>query len=193
MPDFRIQIERLTGRPAPFRFEVTPGWWAARAGAREGELCEAEGPFEFTLTACRAGDDVVIEGECRGRVALECSRCGKRYAHALREPFRLVLEPLSAASALDPEGERGLAENGVCLGEDLEVGAYRGAVVGLDDFFGEVIALALPLQPLCDETCLGVCSHCGRERSDAPGAGCGCEDEKIESPFAVLARLKSRD
>jgi uncharacterized protein len=193
MPDFRIQIERLSDRPAPFAFEVGPGWWSARAGTREDEVCEAEEAFRFDLVASRIRDDVVIEGECAGRVALECSRCGKRYPHALREPFRLVLEPLSAAGAKDPEGERGLAVNGVCLGEDLEVGAYRGAVVGLDDFFGEVIALALPLQPLCDEDCLGVCGHCGRERTRAPGAGCDCEDEKIESPFAVLARLKGRD
>ena len=193
MPDFRIQIERLTARPEPFAFEVSTDWWAARSEGREDELCEAEEAFGFELTAARAGDDVVLEGECRGRVALECSRCGKRYPHALREPYRLVLEPLGADGAPDPEGERGLAENGVCLGEDLEVGAYRGAVVGLDDFFGEVIALALPIQPLCDEACPGVCGHCGAPRGDVPGAGCECEDEKIESPFAVLAQLKQQD
>jgi len=93
---------------------------------------------------------------------------------------------------LYPEGERGLAENGVSLGEDLEAGLYRGAVVGLDDFFGEVIALAMPIQPLCDEECLGVCSHCGQPRANDSKAGCDCQDEKIESPFAVLAQLKQR-
>ena len=97
-----------------------------------------------------------------------------------------MLEPLGG-QAPDPEGERGLAENGVCLGEDLEVGSYRGAVVGLDDFFGEVIALAMPLQPLCDEDCPGLCAHCGA----AQDAGCDCEDEKIESPFSALAGLKA--
>ena len=193
MPDFRIQIERLGDRREKFVFEASPAWWADRSETREDEVCVAEAPFTFELTASRAGDDIVIEGECRGRVALECSRCGKRYPHALREPYRLVLEPLGAAAAPDPEGERGLAENGVCLGEDLEAGAYRGAVVGLDDFFGEVVALALPLQPLCDEACLGVCGHCGAPRTDAPGEGCDCEDEKIESPFAILAQLKPQD
>ncbi len=193
MPDFRIQIERLTESKERFRFEASADWWAARSQRHEDEVCEAEEAFGFELTAARAGLNVVIEGECRGLVALECSRCGKRYPHALREPYRLVLEPLDSASPPDPEGERGLAENGVCLGEDLEVGAYRGAVVGLDDFFGEVIALALPIQPLCDEACAGVCAHCGEPKSDEPGAGCDCEDEKIESPFAVLAQLKQQD
>ena len=189
MADFRIQLERLTEAQDAFEFEASPAWWSARVQGAEGEICEAEIPFHFGLTASRASEDVLIEGEVAGRVGLECSRCAKRYPHALREPFRIRLEPLNGPTAPDPEGEKGLAENGVCLSEDLEVGSYRGAVIGLDDFFGEVIALAIPLQPLCDEDCLGVCAHCGSARSSEPGAGCDCEDEKIESPFAVLAQL----
>lgn len=192
MPDFRIQIERLRDRKQRFEFEVSPGWWAARART-EADAAPARRPFVFALDAARVSDDVVIEGELDGEVDLECSRCGKRYPHTLREPYRLVLEPARDGSAPDPEGEKGLAENGVCLGEDLEVGSYRGAVVGLDDFFGEVIALAMPIQPLCDEECLGLCAHCGAARTKDPAAGCDCEDEKIESPFAVLAQLKQQD
>ena len=52
----------------------------------------------------------------------------------------------------------------------------------LFDFLGK--------QPLCSEACPGICPHCGIERTSEPGAGCSCEDEKIESPFAVLAQLK---
>lgn len=195
MPDFRIQVERLTDRRERFTFAVSPGWWRAREPEGQAGECVVEHPLEFALDASRAGDDVLIEGELAGQVGLECSRCAKRYDHALREPYRLVLEPFAAArgdrAALDPEAERGLAENGVCLGEDLEVGLYRGAVVGLDDFFAEVIALALPIQPLCDEDCPGLCPHCGRARGGADG-DCACEDERIESPFAVLAQLKDK-
>ena len=186
MPDFRIQIERLTDRKERFDFEVPAAWWIARNEVGGDDSVVAEAPFRFGLEASRVSDDIVIEGDLEGEVGLECSRCGKRYPHALREPFRLVLEPLGG-QAPDPEGEKGLAENGVCLGEDLEVGSYRGAVVGLDDFFGEVIALAMPLQPLCDEDCPGLCAHCGAPQD----SGCTCEDEKIESPFAALAGLKA--
>ena len=187
MPDFRIQIERLTDEQEHFDFEVAPGWWSARSPETEDDSVQVETPFRFALDAARVSDDVVIEGDLAGEVGLECSRCGKRYPHALREPYRLVLEPLGS-QVPDPEGEKGLAENGVCLGEDLEVGSYRGAVVGLDDFFGEVIALAMPLQPLCTEDCPGLCAHCGAPQD----AGCACEDEKIESPFSALAGLKAQ-
>jgi len=196
MSDFEIQIERLSDRPQQFEFEVREGWWAAREQASETGTCQVEEPFRFRLRASRSRDDVLIEGEVDGRVGLECSRCAKRYSHALHDSYRLVLEPARGRAPLDPEGESGLARNGVCLGEDLEAGLYRGPVVRLDDFFGEVIALAMPIQPLCDEDCRGICPHCGMDRNGpadgrAPAPGCECEDEKIESPFAVLAKLKT--
>jgi uncharacterized protein len=195
MSDFEIQIERLTDRPEHFRFEVSEGWWAEREGVAEAEACVVEAPFRFDLVASRSREDVLIEGEVEGHVGLECSRCGKRYSHALADTYRLVLSPARGRAPADPEGEKGLARNGVCLGEDLEAGLYRGPVVRLDDFFGEVIALAMPIQPLCDEGCRGICPHCGMDRNAsgeglAGSAGCDCEDEKIESPFAVLAKLK---
>lgn len=217
MPDLKLPVERLTARPEPFAFEAGAGWWRARvagdggasqapaasgaereAGASEEEIAE---PFRFDVRACRVGDDLLLEGEMRGRLSLECSRCGKRYDHALREPWRLRLEPVDERAEIDPDGEAALGRNGLCLGEDLEAGWYRGPLLRLDEFFGELIALAMPLQPLCDEACPGVCPHCGAPRAVGSAqteggadaqveATCSCEDERVESPFAVLAQLK---
>ncbi len=179
-----------------YRFDVSADWLEARDAEASAGLLEIETPFCFNLAAEASGETVQIVGDLQGQVALECSRCGKRYSQPLRESFRLVLESAKTAGAsgpnagqMDPEGEQALAEHGLCLGEDLEAGWYKGPVIGLDDFFGEVIALAIPLQPLCDEACPGVCSHCGAGFAENR---CDCEDEKIESPFAVLAALKTK-
>ena len=189
MPDFRIQRERLSEREQRFEFAASPNWWAARAP--EGTTKDPLGrDFEFALEASLVGEKVSIEGGMSGQVGLECSRCAKRYPHALCESYRLLLEPIQDERLEDPEGQQALAANGVCLGEDLGQGFYRGPVIGLDDFFGEVIALAMPIQPVCQEDCRGVCAHCGEDRNGASGPVCDCEDEKIESPFAVLAALK---
>jgi uncharacterized protein len=212
MSDLKIPVDRLTDRGERFCFEASASWWAAREGPREPgaelEAEEIETPFRFELEVRRRGDDLLIEGTMAARVRLRCSRCGKRYSHPLREAYRLVLEPDDGQAGVDPEGERALAEKGLCLGEDLEGGYYRGPLLWLDDFFGEVVALAMPIQPLCDESCPGICPRCGAERvaiegetgetdatEGAAGAfaarpSCDCEDEKIESPFAVLAKLK---
>jgi uncharacterized metal-binding protein YceD (DUF177 family) len=148
----------------------------------EGLLDLANLPLALSLASVPP-----FSGRLEGKVTLECSRCAKRYPHSLRDEFRLMLEPEQGREPTDPEGERGLAESGVCLGEDLEAGWFRGPVIRLDDFFGEVIALTMPLQPLCNEDCRGICSHCG---VDLAVTQCDCADEQIDSPFAVLAKLK---
>jgi uncharacterized protein len=184
---FDLPIESLGEEAREFAFEANAGWWQARDLEPRETLCEVEEPFRLVFEARRVGEDVELAGRMRGRVPLECSRCAKRYSHALCEDFRLVLEPAGSREPADPEGVAALAAHGLWLGEDLEAGWFRGSCVRLDDFFGEVIALAMPLQPLCSEECPGICPHCGADRAEVR---CTCADEKVESPFAVLAKLK---
>lgn len=185
--EFSLLVDRLDETPEEFSFQASADWWAARDPSVGTGDCEVETPFDFELSAVRVRQDVMLQGRMRGRVGLECSRCAKRYSEPLRDDFRLVLEPAGSREPADPEGAVGLAENGLCLGEDLEAGWFRGPRIGLDDFFGELIALAMPVQPLCSEECPGLCAHCGADLASSP---CDCVDEKIGSPFAVLARLK---
>ena len=140
MSEFKLPIEQLDETAKAFHFVATREWWQSRERAAEGDRGDAEGPFELDLEARRVGERILLEGRLAGRLSLECSRCAKRYCHALRDEFRLVLEPEEGREPADPEGARGLAESGVCLGEDLESGWFRGPLIRLDDFFGEVIA-----------------------------------------------------
>ena len=222
MSEFKLVIDRLTDKPQRFEYEAAASWWSARAGS-DGGVGDArvERPFRFVVSANRLGENVLIEGDLEGGLSVECSRCTRRYAHALRDSFRLVLEPFNehewrdarAQQAIDPEGERAIAENGICLGDDLEAGWFRGPVIDLEDLFAEAVATAMPIQPLCNEDCPGLCPHCGMERGMERGmargvepgvdrgrgpvpvqavAVCGCADERVESPFAVLASWQGR-
>lgn len=189
MSNFKLPVDRISEKRENFRFEATSEWWFARESTTDEEFCEVEEPFIFEIEAVRVGEDLLLEGRLSGRVLLECSRCAKRYPHRLRDEFRLVLEPAKGREPKDPEGVRGLTDSGVCLGEDLEGGWYRGPMIRLDDFFGEVIALTMPLQPLCREDCPGICSHCGVDLAETQ---CDCVDEQRDSPFAVLAKLRDK-
>jgi uncharacterized protein len=187
MSDFKIQVDELDEKAKSFRFLASESWWGAREEGSDGQATEVVSGFAFQLDVARKADDIILSGDLEAEVILECSRCARRYSHALRDPFSLALEPAKGREPTDLEGVQGLAENGVWLGEDLEAGWFRGPKIGLDDFFGEVIAMAMPLQPLCSESCPGICSHCG---ADLAKTQCDCVDERLESPFAVLAMLK---
>ena len=75
----------------------------------------------------------------------------------------------------------------MCLGEEIEAGWYRGGELDLGALLYEVVALKLPVQPLCREDCAGLCPSCGVDRNQTP---CGCAEVQPDSPFAALRALR---
>ena len=183
----KILVERLTATPAEMRFPVSPQWLSQQQGAElEGLTADAE----VVLRAQRLGADVYLEGELGAVFELACSRCLTRYRAPIRERFRLVLEPAGDRVPADPEGAASLARDGLYLADELESGWFRGAEIQLDRYVGEMMTLAVPVQPLCREACLGLCPRCGIDRNLER---CGCAEERPASPFAVLAALRGTD
>lgn len=183
----KLFVDRVKSSPTAERFEVGAGWWSDRSGAAASDFEMVESPV-FSVSAHRMGRDLYLEGTFEAAADATCSRCLKRYRQPLRDAFRLVLEPADGAKMPDPESEQALAEDGLCLGEDLEVGWYQGKELRLDRLFDEVVALALPLIPLCREDCPGLCPVCG---CDLSADECNCEPDLPDSPFAALAALKT--
>ncbi len=184
----KIPVDRLTATPTPFRFERGGPWWRETTSAQRGLPGDLKAPFSLALQVHRMGEDLYLEGSVEGSVALECSRCLASYGHGLRESFRLVLEPAGERVPADPEGAALLARDGVYISDELETGWFRGNEIQLGGFIHELIALALPVKPLCREDCMGLCSQCG---ADLAVGKCGCREAKANSPFAVLAALRS--
>jgi len=185
----RILVDRLTVTPTELSFEGDAAWWRSVVPEQADLPGALPATIEFRVEAHRMGEDVYLEGRAEAELELECSRCLARYRHVLREPFRLILEPAGDRLPADPEAAKALANDGVCLGDEIEAGWFRGNEIHLGAFFREVISLALPVKPLCDENCAGLCPHCGIELGVET---CDCRDAKTGSPFAVLAALRVR-
>jgi len=186
----KIRVERLAAEPTEFRFEAEPGWWRDAIPQPDGDAPGSQPAVVLAGAAHLMGEDVYLEGVAEGTLPLECSRCLARYRHVLREPFRLILEPAGERLPADPEAAEALARDGVCLGDEIEAGWFRGDQIDLGAFFREVVSLALPVKPLCDEDCAGLCPTCGAELGENM---CGCGEVRADSPFAVLAALKGAD
>jgi len=184
----KLEVERLTSEPAPFAYEEGSAWWAARMPEQAGVPRELAEPLRVSGSAYRGrGEEIAVEGTVETALDLECARCLERYRHAVREPFRLLLEPVGSRAPAEPEAAEALARDGVCATEDIELAWYRGSEVELDALCHEILALALPVKPLCREDCAGLCPRCGAPLSEGP---CGCAEATPDSPFAVLASLR---
>ena len=184
----KLLVDRIETSPTAEDFVATRAWWDEWAGQASQFPYGLVGEPHFAVEVYAAGEDIHLRGRLTAELDVECSRCLKRYRHALSEGFRLVLEPIRGRKPDDPEGAAHLERYGMCLGEDLEIGWYRGKEVSLDPFLAEVAALAMPVQPLCREDCAGLCPHCGIDRSEG---SCDCKDQKPDSPFAALAVLRT--
>ncbi|MGH0034361.1 MAG: DUF177 domain-containing protein [Myxococcota bacterium] len=183
----KLLVDRITSTPKDVEFEASPDWWAQRNPRSADDEVEVLEPFVFELRVSSLGEDVLIEGVMTGAIRPACSRCDERYRQPLRETLRLVLEPAGERVPAEPESAQALARDGLCLGDELEMGWYRGHEIHLDGWCAEVIALSFPMQPMpaVDEN--GRCSVCGEDRSQPLDA---IEFDKPESPFAVLAALR---
>lgn len=184
----KILVERLEETPTDIAFEADAGWWRTwMRGDRSLPKAPAE-PLPIGIRAHLLGESIFLEGTISGELELECSRCLACYRHPLHETFRVILEPAGARVPADPEGAAALARDGLCLEEEIEAGWYRGAELDLSAFLHEVLALALPVKPLCRDDCAGLCPRCGADLNHDP---CSCAEVPADSPFAALAALRT--
>jgi uncharacterized protein len=64
--------------------------------------------------------------------------------------------------------------------------AFRDNILDLSELVREQVLLALPMNPVCEESCRGVCPKCGQNLNRGE---CDCEAAEEESPFGLLAQL----
>jgi len=120
-------------------------------------------PVRFHGRLEKADTGFHIDGEIQLTGSVTCSRC-------LREvPFK---RRASVSWVFAPEHERPNESDLELAAEDLDVIWYSDLVVPLDPLIDEQIQLELPMKPLCEEGCRGLCAQCG---ADLNSAACACE------------------
>lgn len=123
---------------------------------------------------------VAVRGRVSGRFTVRCARC---LAPATVE----VTEPEVALTFLPPTA--GGAGREELTADDLDTFVHDGTHIDLEPVVREQLVLAIPITPLCDEDCKGICPQCGVDRNQSP---CGCDEEaRPAGPWVeALSRIK---
>lgn len=132
---------------------------------------------EITLESVREG--VLVHGGVYTRADGECARC-------LRPLERTVNEQI-AELVYYPQSLKALIDNGADDTDELPM--TDGDSIDLEPLIRDAIVLALPLQPLCQPQCRGLCPECGERWDDLP------EDhrhEHFDPRFSALDELAAR-
>jgi uncharacterized protein len=153
--------------------------WFDRWREEDPGLEFSQGAMRGTVSLAKHGRDILVRGHLEGRLTLSCGRCLEPFDPVLKADFDLLLVPAPAGAAPEEE-ELSAAE--------LDLDFYAGETVDLEAIIREQIILMVPLKPLCQENCRGLCPICG---ANLTRETCSCQAEMSASPFAGLAKLKS--
>jgi uncharacterized protein len=139
-------------------------------------------PVWLSFDVTRNDQRFHLDGKVRTTLELTCGRCLEPFRLDVDAPFDLRYLPTAANTG---EGEVEIEE------DDLTTAYYTDDVIDLGQLMAEQFHLALPMKPLCDETCRGLCPNCG---TNLNVGSCQCQTTWADPRFAALkSLLKDRE
>ena len=128
----------------------------------------SEEPIEVDLTIQSVAEGVLATGEVHTIAEGECSRCLDPVEFELDESFQELFEyeKNQKSDKKNRDKSRGTQEFEED-GED-EIRYMDGDLIDLEGPIRDALILNLPINPLCDEECPGLCPECGEKWRDLP-------------------------
>jgi uncharacterized protein len=134
-------------------------------------------PVKASLHVDKFSSEVLIAGEVKAFLELQCSRCLKLFPRDTEIEVNAVYHPLD-----DLKGE----ERHEVKDDELDMGFYSGDELDIQELVKEQIILSIPIKPLCSESCRGICPICG---TDLNADTCSCREKSTDPRLAVLKKL----
>lgn len=136
--------------------------------------------IEFDLRLESVMEGVLVSGTALVSVTGECSRC----LEPLAFDKEVDIQELYEYPATDARG-RVIEESQT----DDELPKLENDLLDLEPTLRDAVVLALPLVPLCQPDCLGLCTQCGVNLNDEPDH----KHEVVDARWAALADLVTKD
>ena len=134
-------------------------------------------PVGAQLRMEKVGTEVMVKGSLIADIKLQCSRCLKDFRSVLSVPIDVVYHPVEEFKGEDKHEIKF---------EDLDMDFYSGEKLDLLDLLREQIMLNLPMKPLCNELCKGICLKCG---ADLNAGNCNCAAKDIDPRLQALKKI----
>jgi uncharacterized protein len=137
------------------------------------------GPATGELTVSNTGGMLLLRGHVRVPAEVACSRCLTPVTLTVDAP----LEEQFATRTAGPQGGVTAIEDEEPIARVVDEDSFD---LDLTELLRQNVLVAMPLQPVCRESCRGLCPHCGQDLNEGD---CSCHDEEPGSPFSALQDL----
>lgn len=168
MKEYQLDID------APFRVGVP------LIGIPEGDLIELDVRCESVT------EGILVTADIYGVAIGECIRC----LDPVEMEVDRKIQELYRYEPTDDKGKKSRRKDDDIDDLDEDEALYvEGEQVNLEIPILDVIILALPVNPLCDDDCLGLCPECGEKWENLPEDH---QHEVIDARWAGLSGLASQ-
>jgi uncharacterized protein len=168
-----LNLHHIKGVRERFERRYTPG----EIGIRADDFAVVA-PVELAFDIYKDKDQFRLAGAVGTMLEQPCSRCLEPFTTTVDVPFDLRYQPHTATAA---EAEREVEE------DDLTTAFYENDTIDLGQLMQEQFYLALPMKPLCQSDCRGLCPSCGTNLNRTT---CDCQPHWDDPRLAVLKTLK---
>ncbi|ATW50807.1 YceD family protein [Streptomyces xantholiticus] len=118
-------------------------------------------PVELDLRLESVMEGVLVTGTARAGAEGECVRCLEPLRHEVAADFQELFTYPDA-------DDRGRTAEPVDDEEDEDRLFLEDGMFDLESVLRDAVVLALPMQPVCRETCAGLCPECGIRLDENP-------------------------
>jgi uncharacterized protein len=133
--------------------------------------------FTAVLSFKPSGAGVLhVAGRIQAEPLLECSRCLKSFPYRIDADVKVELVP---ASTVESGAEHELDRS------ELDMEFYQGEEIEPVGIIKEQLLIAVPMVPLHDANCKGLCPLCGKDLNEA-ACDCNRDDQGTFGAFSAL-------
>lgn len=132
----------------------------------------------------RMGDEVYIHSIIRTNIQQECCRCLENFGVEVDTLFQGLFVPLK-----QQESPRVHVERSRLVDDDGKVTPYKGKVINISSDILDTIRMTIPMKPLCETSCKGLCTQCGVNRNQEE---CACGERAISSGYNPFKELQGK-
>lgn len=176
----KIDIDTIGEGGLSLHKPLTAEWIAQVLAPGQGYVAAGDGTMRLNLL--RADTTIVVRGGVVMPLRAPCSRCLIPVTYNGRTPIDLTLIP---TTEMDEPGQ-----DGELTDDQVSLGTYDDPYVDLGMLIHDEVLMALPMQPLCKEDCLGLCTTCGINRNDQD---CACASAANLGPLGALRSVRLDD
>jgi uncharacterized protein len=162
---------------------IEEGYDARQLGIEDSGLQFKE-KINVSAEVTRMGEEVYVHSVIRTNLQQQCCRCLEDFGVDVNTQFQGLFVPHKK-----PQSDRHLAQRSRLLDDDGKVTTYKGKVINISSDILNAIRLMIPMKPLCDATCKGLCPQCGVNKNQEK---CPCSERVVSAGYNPFKGLQAK-